>query len=483
MVHPGIGPDLKGSDPPCGRQRLAQVETRAGRCTQCGSRCLSAGPGDRVSGGVLDQEPATPRSPRVVEPVGAARCEVCLAFRDEPIHQPVYGAGFFGTTVVDESLPWQADWIPPHHPFRDPPPSTAARIAGDIVAHDLDLEPIRSNSEHPGWAGDTLAEMAVDTAEHFPADSEVEISDDPPGPNARKRAATWLTSMFLFLSVATVASASTQHEIVAAEERIAAIEAERIETAVMLEEARRGFDEAQEQVALLSEQADAADRAALIGHEQARRSAAALYPEAFTAAAGLQTALNADSVQDAAVSVAYATAVAEHDEAVATTAATSLDRTRSDLVRATAGVEAQRALMRDLHVEVLELDRRLAAAQIELDEVRKATQRRLGISDDTERWRPLVAKYFPADVVDDALWVMWCESRGDPEARAFPRSSAVGLYQFIDSTWRTIAPRAGVADAVRTDPEANIAAAAWLWELSGGTRHPSGAWGPWSCRP
>jgi len=408
---------------------------------------------------------------------------VCPAFRDDPIHQPVYGAGFFGTTVADDSLPWQADWIPPHHPFRDPPPSTATRIAGDIVAHDLDLEPIRAESDLPGWAGNTLAEIATDTAEHFPADSEVRTPDDSPAPTARKRAATWLTSMFLFLSVATVASASTQHEIVAAGERIAALEAERIEAAVMLEEARRDFDEAQELVALLSEQADAEDLAALVSYEQARRSTAVIYPEALTADAGLQTALNADSIQDAAISVAYTTAVAEHDNDAAAAAALTIDQTRSSLVQAAVSVEAQRAVMRDLQVKILGLDQQLAAAQIELDEVRKATQRRLGISDDTERWRPLVAKYFPADVVDDALWVMWCESRGDPEARAFPRSSAAGLFQFIDSTWRTIAPRAGVADADRTDPEANIAAAAWLWEVSGGTRHPSGAWGPWSCRP
>ena len=183
------------------------------------------------------------------------------------------------------------------------------------------------------------------------------------------------------------------------------------------------------------------------------------------------------------MSVAYSTAVAENDTASAEKAATALAETRSELVRAAVGVEARRAIIRDLQIEVLHLDQELGAAQVELDEVRKATQRRLGISDDTERWRPLVAKYFPTEVVDDALWVMWCESRGDPEARAFPRSSAVGLFQFIDGTWRTIAPRAGVEGADRTDPEANVAAAAWLWEFSGGTRHPSGAWGPWSCRP
>ena len=193
----------------------------------------------------MDREPATPRSHRVVEPVGAARCEVCLAFRNEPIHEPVYGAGFFATTVADDTLPWQADWIPPHHPFREPPPSTAARIAGDIVAHDLDLEPIRATAEQPGWAPDALAEIADDTAEHFPADSDVAEPTESRKPSARKRAATWLTSMFVFLSVATVASASTQQEIVAAEERIARIEAERIDTAVRLEEARRAFEAAQ----------------------------------------------------------------------------------------------------------------------------------------------------------------------------------------------------------------------------------------------
>ena len=431
----------------------------------------------------MDQDAATPRRSGAIEPTSATRCELCVAFRDDPIHQPVYGAGFFATTVADESLPWQPDWIAPHHPFREPPPSTATRVASDIVAHDLDLEPLRLESAHPGWAGDDLTEIATDTAEHFPADSDIHPTSQKPPRIARRRTATWLTSMFLFLAVATVASASTQHDIVATEEQIASVEAERIEAAAQLDEARDRLDQAQDLVARLSAEADTTELAALRSYEQARRSAAAVYPEALGTSEEFQNALNSASVQDAAVSAAYSTAVAAHDAEAAVVAQVASTETNSALVPAAVSVAAQQAIIRDLQVRILALDQQLAGAHLELNEVRKAAQRRLGINDATEQWRPLVAKYFPQSVVDDALWVMWCESRGDPEARAFPKSSATGLYQFIDSTWRTVAPRAGLAGADRTDPEANIAAAAWLWELSGGTRHPSGAWGPWSCRP
>ena len=47
-----------------------------------------------------------------------------------------------------------------------------------------------------------------------------------------------------------------------------------------------------------------------------------------------------------------------------------------------------------------------------------------------ERWRSLAAEWFPPDKVDEALAIIWCESRGDPVARN-PVSSASGLWQFL----------------------------------------------------
>lgn len=78
-----------------------------------------------------------------------------------------------------------------------------------------------------------------------------------------------------------------------------------------------------------------------------------------------------------------------------------------------------------------------------------------------EQWRGLVAEHFPANRVDEALHIMWCESRGDPDAYN-PYSGASGLFQFIPSTWATTSPAAGYAGASPFDAEANIATAAWL---------------------
>lgn len=72
---------------------------------------------------------------------------------------------------------------------------------------------------------------------------------------------------------------------------------------------------------------------------------------------------------------------------------------------------------------------------------------------DVERWRWLVAAYFPYWAVDEALDVIQHESRGDPNAWNFEGSGACGLFQTL--------PCAGL------DPEANVAAAYIKW-LDGG---------------
>jgi hypothetical protein len=90
-----------------------------------------------------------------------------------------------------------------------------------------------------------------------------------------------------------------------------------------------------------------------------------------------------------------------------------------------------------------------------------------------ERWRPLVAMYFPADRVDWALRIMRCESHGDPDAKN-PHSSASGLFQHLARLWPGRASKAGFEGADVFDPVANIAVAAWLLE-HGGT-------GNWVCK-
>ena len=101
---------------------------------------------------------------------------------------------------------------------------------------------------------------------------------------------------------------------------------------------------------------------------------------------------------------------------------------------------------------------------------------------DVESWRALVTAYFPADLVEEALSVMDCESNGYPLALN-ASSGAAGLFQFIPSTWSWASDLAGWSGASPFDPEANIATAAWLVVDSVNGGHSGGAWGHWSCKP
>ncbi|MDJ0925378.1 MAG: transglycosylase SLT domain-containing protein [Acidimicrobiia bacterium] len=99
---------------------------------------------------------------------------------------------------------------------------------------------------------------------------------------------------------------------------------------------------------------------------------------------------------------------------------------------------------------------------------------------DVEEWRSLVEQYFAAELVDDALAVIDCESRGDPLAENSV-SGAAGLFQFIPSTWGWAAPAAGFPEASPFDPAANVATAAWLVQRS--IDRGENPWAHWSCRP
>jgi soluble lytic murein transglycosylase-like protein len=96
-----------------------------------------------------------------------------------------------------------------------------------------------------------------------------------------------------------------------------------------------------------------------------------------------------------------------------------------------------------------------------------------------EQWRSLVAAYFPASRVDEALAILQCESLGDPDAYN-PYSGASGLFQFLPSTWASTSPKAGFAGAGAFEPEPNVGSAAWL--ASRYQELGQGFWTPWSCR-
>lgn len=158
-----------------------------------------------------------------------------------------------------------------------------------------------------------------------------------------------------------------------------------------------------------------------------------------------------------------------------------------------------RAQVSDLHNKVMETDVQLRAAYLAVDQAdqkykealssvasaQKAyeeAQRKIRVGSGVQRWRSLVERYFPASLVNQALAVMQCESGGNPDA-VNRYSGSTGLFQFMKGTWAIASARAGFGGYSRYDPEANIAAAAWLVNYSINTGHPGGAWGHWSCRP
>ena len=92
-------------------------------------------------------------------------------------------------------------------------------------------------------------------------------------------------------------------------------------------------------------------------------------------------------------------------------------------------------------------------------------------------WKTLIEKYFGASQVSKACRVMMCESRGNPIAQN-PRSTASGLFQFLDGTWRSA--RQAIPDGSKyaraKDAPAElqiIAAAKWQRKTS---------WSQWSCK-
>lgn len=98
-----------------------------------------------------------------------------------------------------------------------------------------------------------------------------------------------------------------------------------------------------------------------------------------------------------------------------------------------------------------------------------------------EHWRPLVEKYWPADLVSCALNIIDLESGGDPRAWN-SRVGAEGLFQHLSKYWKNRAASAGFKDAdglyaTPYNAEANIAAA-WYIAKNSSPWHR-----PWSVNP
>lgn len=122
-----------------------------------------------------------------------------------------------------------------------------------------------------------------------------------------------------------------------------------------------------------------------------------------------------------------------------------------------------------------------AAYRAALDELAEQ-QRRYNAIRGVEGWRGLVELHFAPDLVEQALQVMACESRGNPDATN-ALSGAAGLFQFLEGTWAWASVSAGYPGASRYDPDPNVAVAAWLVSHSLRIGDPRGAWAHWQCQP
>src|SRR5688572_30367614 len=88
---------------------------------------------------------------------------------------------------------------------------------------------------------------------------------------------------------------------------------------------------------------------------------------------------------------------------------------------------------------------------------------------EVEQWRSLVAKYFPPEEVDRALWVMWHESGGNP---GIPSQFNAGGGEDSHGLWQINLNAHPSMKGKTNDPEAATAYAAKLWADQG--------WRPWS---
>lgn len=90
-------------------------------------------------------------------------------------------------------------------------------------------------------------------------------------------------------------------------------------------------------------------------------------------------------------------------------------------------------------------------------------------SGSAEQWRSLLSGYWTGAELDFALCVVEGESRGDPGAKN-PRSTAAGLWQFLRSTWDTVAAAVGgpsYDSGAPYDPHIATEYAYWLQTTDG----------------
>ena len=350
---------------------------------------------------------------------------------------------------------------------------------------------------------------------------------------AVRRVSLLLPALVAALAIPAPAGAEvTTGDIARAEDRVAAAQAALQQAAADLESARRRLDALDESLAVLTERIRDAEVVLAERRDEIAERIVRVYVLAGAGDAGV---LWYDDPSRTSTQRAYVGAVTERDVGAITAVAAG----RRDLERLAGDVEARRAEQAAVVEELAaEVDRRrdeVAAAGDDVDAVRAEWQRqeeeRRRLEEDrlrreeeerrrleeeerlrreeeqrrqeaaqaaiddaaaaadalgydpsagVEQWRWLVAKHFPERLVDEALRVMACESRGDPFI-VNPFSGAAGLFQQMPAYWPTRSANAGWAGASIFHPEANIAASAWLVDAS--ERAGKDSWVHWSCKP
>jgi hypothetical protein len=90
------------------------------------------------------------------------------------------------------------------------------------------------------------------------------------------------------------------------------------------------------------------------------------------------------------------------------------------------------------------------------------------------RWEHLVSEYFNDEDIDWALSVIFCESTGDPDALNVS-SNASGLFQHLLKFWDERKVKANNSGYLNGEdifsPRDNVAVAAWLFYVGGGSSH------------
>ena len=94
------------------------------------------------------------------------------------------------------------------------------------------------------------------------------------------------------------------------------------------------------------------------------------------------------------------------------------------------------------------------------------------LSYEPEDWSFLVSDYWQGADFDRAMSIMACESGGNPNAVSPTNDHGLFQHNAISNPGQRFEAM-GYTWADRYDPEANIAAAWWLWSQSG--------WQPWTC--